>query len=111
MTTVTVNYRCGRPAGFRAKGHTGYASSGEDIVCAAVSALTQTAYLGVLELVGIESDISQNDGELRVSLSEALSPEGQRAAELILGTMLLGLGSIEENYSDYLKIVKKEVKA
>ena len=110
MATVTVNYRCGRPAGFRAKGHTGYASSGEDIVCAAVSALTQTAYLGLAEYVGGVT-AEQSDGELRVSLPEALSPEGQRAAELILGTMLLGLGSIEENYSDYLKIVKKEVKA
>ena len=111
MTTITVYYNGDRIRGFRAKGHSGYAERGEDIVCAAVSALTQTAYLGVLELVGVESDISQNDGELRMMLPEGMTSEQSEMAELILGTMLLGLRSVEENYSDYLKVIKREVKA
>ena len=49
MTTITVFYRGERIAGFRAKGHSGYAESGSDIVCAAVSAITQTACLGLME--------------------------------------------------------------
>ena len=111
MTRITVFYRNGSPAGFLAKGHTGYAEAGEDIVCAAVSALTQTAYLGVAELAKAEVTVKQKDGELRVMLSEGISDEEREKAELILGTMLLGLRSIEENYSDYLKVLKREVKA
>ena len=30
-------------------------------------------------------------------------------AELILGTMLLGLRSVEQDYSDYLKLTEREV--
>ena len=43
MTEITVFLKGGKPIGFDAHGHTGYAECGEDIVCAAVSAITQTA--------------------------------------------------------------------
>ena len=99
MTTVTVYLKCGRPAGFEAKGHTGYAGSGEDIVCAAVSALTQTAYLGLAEYVGSGVSAAQSDGALRVKLPKGLSEEQLERAELILGTMLLGLGDTAERPS------------
>ncbi|MBQ1893432.1 MAG: ribosomal-processing cysteine protease Prp [Clostridia bacterium] len=111
MTRITVFYKNGSPVGFRAKGHTGYAEAGEDIVCAAVSALTQTAYLGIGELVGADMRLEQKDGELSLMLAEDISEEELNKAQLILGTMLLGLRSIEENYSDYLKVIKREVKA
>ena len=42
MTEITVFLKGGKPIGFDAHGHTGYAECGEDIVCAAVSAITQT---------------------------------------------------------------------
>ena len=111
MTTITVLERDERPLGFTAKGHTGYAEHGEDIVCAAVSALTQTAYLGLTELADAETEFASRDGELRLRLSPSVEGETREKAELILGTMLLGLRAIEQNYSDYLKIIKKEVKA
>lgn len=111
MTTITVYYNGDHVLGFRAKGHSGYAERGEDIVCAAVSALTQTAYLGVSELIGIEAEVFQKGGELRVMLPAGSDPEKREKAELILETMLLGLRSVEEKYSDYLKVIKREVKA
>lgn len=40
MTEITVFLKDGKPIGFDAHGHTGYAECGEDIVCAAVSAIT-----------------------------------------------------------------------
>ena len=55
------------------------------------------------------TEISQKDGALRVTLRRELAPDKRERAELILGTMLLGLRSVQENYSDYLKIIKKEV--
>ena len=43
----------GSVSGFRAEGHSGYAAYGEDILCAAISALTQTTLLGLLNVIGI----------------------------------------------------------
>ncbi|MBO4848266.1 MAG: ribosomal-processing cysteine protease Prp [Clostridia bacterium] len=111
MTRITVHYFEGRIVGFTAKGHSGYADKGGDIVCAAVSALTQTAYLGIRELVGAKADFQCSDGALRLKLDPSVAGEKREKAELILGTMLLGLRSVEENYSDYLKVLKREVKA
>ena len=39
MTTIEVFHRGALISGFSAKGHTGYAEEGEDIVCAAVSGI------------------------------------------------------------------------
>ncbi len=111
MTTITVLEKKGSVKGFHAEGHSGYADHGEDIVCAAVSALTQTAYLGLTELTDAEVMIDQRDGELHLELKPGITPAAEEKAELILGTMLLGLRAIEENYTGYLKIIKKEVKA
>ena len=111
MTVITVLYNGDNIVGFVAKGHSGYAEHGEDIVCAAVSALTQTAYFGLEKLVKAEMEFHIKDGELHLMLSKGLDAEKREKAELILGTMLLGLRSVEENYSDHLKLIKREVKA
>ena len=50
MTEITVFLKDGKPIGFDAHGHTGYAECGEDIVCAAVSAITQTAAMAVTDI-------------------------------------------------------------
>ena len=111
MTVITVLYDRGHIIGFDAEGHTGYAERDHDIVCAGVSSLTQTAYLGITQLADADVKFSAGDGVLRLRLGRQLTNKQREQAELILGTMVLGLSSIEENYSDYLKLIKREVKA
>lgn len=41
MTTFRLLVKQQQPIGFRCEGHSGYAEEGEDIVCAAISSLTQ----------------------------------------------------------------------
>ena len=55
MTHVTLIRDRSGLVGFEAKGHTGYADEGSDIVCSAVSALTQTAALGINEVLKIQT--------------------------------------------------------
>ena len=40
--------------GFEIEGHAGYAQKGSDIICAAVSALSQTCRISITELAGYE---------------------------------------------------------
>ena len=42
-------------------------------------------------------------------LEKAVKGSKLQQAELILGTMLLGLRSVEQDYSDYLKLTEREV--
>ena len=101
MTTVRFLEAGGRLYGFTARGHAGYAPSGEDIVCAAVSVLTQTALLGLGEVLGVPVEWSRDDraGALRASIRE--STDG---TEIVLRTLEAGLKNIAGQYPDQVGI-------
>ena len=109
MTRITIYCRGNTYVGFCMEGHSGYAEAGEDIVCAAVSAITQTAAMGVSELVRCPAALEIKDGGLYLMLEKTVKGSKLQQAELILGTMLLGLRSVEQDYSDYLKLTEREV--
>jgi uncharacterized protein YsxB (DUF464 family) len=70
----------GRLSGFSARGHADFAEHGQDIVCAAVSAILQAARLGLELHCTIKPEAEQQAGELSLHLSEAdRDREGPRA--------------------------------
>ncbi|MBR2216582.1 MAG: ribosomal-processing cysteine protease Prp [Selenomonadaceae bacterium] len=89
-----------RITGFTVSGHSGTAKRGEDIVCAAVSALTETALLGLGEYLHRDLDYSVASGKLKMRLKDA--PDD--STEAILETMLIGLKKVTEVASAALKI-------
>jgi uncharacterized protein YsxB (DUF464 family) len=95
--------------GFRARGHAGFADPGEDIVCAAVSALTQTAVLGLTEVVGLECQVSveEKEGSLDCLLPSGLAGQDWQRAQLILEVLHAGLRATEKEYKRYVRV--KEV--
>ena len=70
MTTITVYKRQnGAIAGFEASGHAGAARiRGYDLVCCAVSVLTQTCVNALEAVAGIVPEVVLRDGYLRVVL-------------------------------------------
>lgn len=92
----------GRISGFDVFGHSGTAAEGEDIVCAGVSSLTDTAFLGITEYLHREVSYDAASGKLRMELKG--SPDEQ--TESILQTMLLGLSAIAEAYPKAVRILK-----
>ncbi|NLM95217.1 MAG: ribosomal-processing cysteine protease Prp [Firmicutes bacterium] len=90
----------GLMVGFRVHGHAGFAPHGEDIVCAAVSALTQTAVLGLAEHAGAQPRVDVQEGELSCELP---SYEDQ-GVQLLLKTMVSGLEQIAARYPDYVTL-------
>ena len=110
MTTVTVFRRPdGSLSGFDCRGHAEYADAGEDIVCAAVSALTQGTLNGLLNVLKAPVDyrIDEKDGILTASLGDV--PEGKRAgAQLLLETLASALQMIEADYARFLRVIFKE---
>ena len=110
MTTVTVFRRPdGSLSGFDCRGHANYADAGEDIVCAAISALTQGTLNGLLNVLQAPVDyrIDEKDGILTASLGEV--PEGKRAgAQLLLQTLASALQMIEADYARFLRVIFKE---
>ena len=89
--------------GFYAAGHAGSAPYGQDIVCAAVSVLTQSAYLA-LKTYGIGCRFHRDDerGVLCVLISDPGALHVQ--ADAILTYLYQGLAAIEKEYPQFLHI-------
>ncbi len=110
MTTVTV-FRGpdGTLSGFDCRGHANYADAGEDIVCAAVSALTQGTLNGLINVLEapVAYEIDEKDGVLTAALGDV--PESKRAgAQLLLKTLVSALQMIEADYARHIRVIFKE---
>ena len=110
-TTVTFLKRSdGALLGYRANGHSGYAESGADIVCAAISALTQTTLNGLKNVLKAPVMFDQDDDGAFIDaiLTPEASEDQIRQAQLLLVTLLEGLQAIQREYPRNLRIIFKE---
>jgi uncharacterized protein YsxB (DUF464 family) len=88
----------GRIRGFAVRGHAGVGVRGQDIVCAGVSALSQTAVLGLQRRLGVAPEVSAGAGLLVCRLPEGLPPALAERAQDVLETMCLGMAEIAAAY-------------
>ncbi|KXZ40136.1 hypothetical protein SAMN05661008_01344 [Alkalithermobacter thermoalcaliphilus JW-YL-7 = DSM 7308] len=94
---------------FEIKGHANYAQHGEDIVCAAVSALSQTVIIGLCDYLNIKCDFKIDSGYLHCKLPFELDKQKRLQADAVLETMVLGIKNIKEGYPSFVKLYEKEV--
>ena len=91
----------GKILGFEAKGHAEAGPKGKDIVCAAVSVLTDSVFLGLDRHLHRAMDWSAESGDIFVKLKDP--PD--ELTEAILSTMVLGLSEIQKIYPDKIRIL------
>lgn len=106
MTDVKITRQANHVVAVEASGHTGYGEQGEDIVCAALSSVMQTAALGLLTVARIKISFERKDedGYLKFALPEDLSPDKRHDAAMILDTMLCGICDLREGFSDFINL-------
>lgn len=91
--------------GFQISGHAGYARYGSDIVCSAVSALSENTVNAIERFTSDQAELTvrEKDGFMEYHL-KTVSPE----STLLMNALRLGLESIEESYGKYLEIKEEE---
>lgn len=94
---------------YEVTGHSNLAPAGEDIVCAAVSALAQTIVIGLYQVLQQKPDYVIEDGLLRCFINQDLNHIQRREATVLLETMLLGIQNIQQQYPEVIVIDDKEV--
>lgn len=86
-------------------GHSGYGQNGFDIVCAGISALTQTLILSITRLIKIKQNVTKKDGLLKTEIIlKETDTEQNSKLMLILETLLIGLLEISKEYPGSVKI-------
>ena len=88
--------------GFQVSGHAQAAPHGQDIICAGVSSLVQSAIMGIERHLGRDIDLMQDAGGLTMKLNG--QPDSLTGA--ILETMLLGLTEIAKLYPKSVRITE-----
>jgi uncharacterized protein YsxB (DUF464 family) len=106
MTIVKVKKSGNSIVSVSCMGHTQAAERGEDIVCAALSSVVQTALLGLMQVAGINCKFTRDDEEgiLLIKLPDILGAEERHDADVILNTMLCGVSDLAESFSKYIKL-------
>ena len=96
--------------GYSASGHSGYAEAGSDIVCAAISALTQSTLNGLKNVLKAPVMFDQDDDRafIEAKLTPEASEEQISQAQLLLLTLKEGLQAIQREYPRNLRIIFKE---
>ncbi len=106
MVSVIIYKKNGSYYRIECSGHAGNAPEGENIVCAAISALVINCFNSVEQFTGdyVSSETSK-DGITSLQLKEHISHD----TELLVKSLELGLNEISKDNGKYLKISVKEV--
>ena len=84
------------------KGHANYDDKGKDIVCASVSSIAITTINAIIEIDNEAIDYSDLDNEIIIRIIK----EDEIVNKLIKNMILL-LESLEKDYKDYIKIIRR----
>lgn len=88
-----------RKDGITVSGHAGYAETGKDIVCAGVTALTQTLICSLENLPGDKIEYAVSPGRADIYYGD-LSEEGK----LLVDSFFIGICQIVDEFPDYVRI-------
>ena len=109
MVKVIVFREQGTVVGFELTGHADQGAYGEDIVCAGISAITETALLGITDVLKLDAAWTREDGHLVCELSRDSAGEDLEKAAIVFNTMIAGLTSLQQAYPKSLKFSYREV--
>ena len=109
MTTITIyKSKNGEYKRLTCKGHAGYAAYGKDIVCAAVSILTNNVFNSIEQLT--EDEFTGSADEKKALFSLSFVNEPSHDANLIVDSFSIGIESIADAYgSKYVSVKIQEL--
>ena len=111
MTKIVFFRENGHFYGFEEQGHTGYAESGDDILCSAISAMTMLVIntIEVSYASEVDYEIDEETADVRLSARGALpdSEKDEKKRFAVSGLIMAyyyQLNDLVEEYYDYLEV-------
>ena len=115
MTTITFYKAGGYYYGFEEQGHTGFAESGDDILCSALSSMTMLIInaIEVSYASNVEYTIDEETTDIRLIAKSALpkyesDEKKQYAVSGLIQAYFYQLMDLVEEYYDYLDVKEVE---
>ena len=104
MTTVTFYSEGSRITGFTVEGHSGYASEGEDILCAAITSAVRLAECAINDILGLEASVKvrEKDASISLKLPGSLGQTNESTCQTLLTALMVYFTELTEEYPDHL---------
>lgn len=108
MTTATFQTEGRRITGFTVSGHSGYASEGEDIVCAAVTSAVRLTECAINDVLGLEASVKvrQKDASITLKLPSSLDADSESTCQTLLAALLVHFVQLAEEYPDHITVLE-----
>lgn len=81
------------------RGHAGYAPRGQDIVCAGLTALTQTLVESLETLTGNEIKYDMSPGRVDIEIKDP-----DEDAQLLMDSFFVGAEMIADEFPEYVRV-------
>ena len=95
-----------RITGFSVSGHSGYAESGADIVCASITAIVTMAEATINDVCGAKAKVRVKEEDARITLTLPASCDEEESVQAVLAGMMLTLCSLRDDYPDYIEVLE-----
>ena len=95
-----------RITGFSVSGHSGYAENGQDIVCAAISAVVTMAEATINDVCGAKAKVRVKEEDARITLTLPTSCDEEDTVQAVLAGMLVTLCNLRDDYPDYIEVLE-----
>lgn len=108
MTKISFFTSGTRIIGVRAEGHSGYAESGSDIVCAAVTSALRLTECAINDVLGLSASVRTKETECVVSLRlpVTLPEEAEETCQTLLTALMLYFTELHEEYPQNIEVME-----
>ena len=108
MITATFHMEGSRIVSFQVEGHSGLASEGEDILCAAVTSAVRLAECAVNDVLGLEASVKVKPEKALISLKlpGGLGQTNESTCQTLLTSLMLYFTELHEEYPDNIIVME-----
>ncbi len=110
MTTVVFRMEGDRITGFEAKGHSGYAEAGADIVCAAVTSAVRLVEATVNDVLGLAASVKvrERDASISLSLPGGLDEITESTCQSLMTGLMVYFTQLHDEYPDNIEVLEDD---
>ena len=110
MTTASFRMEGERITGFTVRGHSGWAESGGDVVCAAVTSAVRLTECAVNDVLGLGAPVKvrERDASVTLKLPGGLGEANEQFCQNLLAALMVYFTQLQEEYPDHIFVEEEE---
>ena len=110
MTTVVFRMEGDRITGFEARGHSGYAEAGADIICAAVTSAVRLVETTVNDVLGLAASVKvrEQDASISLRLPGGLDEVTESTCQSLMTGLMVYFTQLHDEYPDNIEVLEDD---